>query len=155
MTKEEFIKELNHNLRYLKKKDREEIISKYNNLETTNLDPIKIANDIYKEKKLTFRITSNISFLEAANNILDALKQKDKRKNVLIFFLKLILIIIIIKIPFIYIRDMSVTIFNNIFISDKNYMILHLIIEFIYALTSIYYLIKQFKKEAYMLKDVD
>lgn len=153
MNKEEFIKELNKNLYYLKKKERLEEIKKYENLESYNLDPVETANQIYINKGLTYRITNNIKFTDSIEIIIDSLKKKEKLKKVLLFFLKILIIIIFLEIPFIYIRDMIVTLFTEVFTNDKNYMILKLIVELIYAITTIYIIIFQFKKKAYELKN--
>lgn len=153
MSKEEFLKELNKNLGYLKKDIRESELKKYENLLSYDLDPIIEANKIYKEHNINYRITSNIKFINAFKTVLSTFKDKGKKTNTILFFLKTLIIIIIIKIPFIYIRDMIATMFNNLFINDRNYFIWHLIIEIIYALVSIYIIIKQTKKEAYKLKN--
>lgn len=153
MNKEEFIKELNKNLYYLKKKERLEEIKKYENLESYNLDPVETANQIYINKGLTYRITNNIKFTDSIEIIIDSLKKKEKLKKVLLFFLKILIIIIFLEIPFIYIRDMIVTLFTEVFTNDKNYMILKLIVELLYAITTIYIIIFQFKKKAYELKN--
>ncbi len=153
MNKEEFIKELNKNLYYLKKKERLEEIKKYENLESYNLDPVETANQIYINKGLTYRITNNIKFIDSIEIIIDSLKKKEKLKKVLLFFLKILIIIIFLEIPFIYIRDMIVTLFTEVFANDKNYIILKLIVELLYAITTIYIIIFQFKKKAYELKN--
>jgi len=153
MTKEEFLKELNKNLNYLKKDLKESELKKYENLPSYNLDPIEEANKIYKEHNINYRITSNIKFIDASYTVLKTFKDKEKRTNTILFFLKILLIVIIIKIPFIYVRDMIATLFNNLFINDTNYAIWHLITEIIYALVSIYIIIKQIKKEAYKIKN--
>ncbi len=153
MNKEEFLKELNNNLSYLKKDIRESELKKYENLPSYDLDSILEANKIYKEHNINYRITSNIKFIDAFKTVLSTFKDKEKRTNTILFFLKILLIIIIIKIPFIYIRDMIATMFNNLFINDRNYFIWYLIIEISYALVGIYIIIKQTKKEAYKLKN--
>ena len=50
MTKEEFLTELKKNLKYLNKKEREEELVYYENLDNYNLDPIAIAYEIYQRK---------------------------------------------------------------------------------------------------------
>lgn len=153
MNKNKFIKELNKNLYYLKKKERLEELKKYENLESYDLDPAEIANQIYINKGLTYRITNNIKFTDSIRIIIDSFKEKEKLKKVLLFFLKILIIIIFLDIPFIYIRDMIITLFTEVFTNDKNYMILKLTTEAFYAITTISIIISQFKKKAYELKN--
>lgn len=149
MNKEEFLKQLSKNLRYLKPNIRKTEISKYENLSDYNLNPEEEANKIYKSYNLNINI-SKIKFLDAFNILIN----RSTLKDILLFFLYTILLIILIKIPFIYIRDMLSTLFSNLR-ESTNYMILYLTFEFLYALTSIYFLIKQIKKKALTLEDIN
>lgn len=154
MTKEEFIKELTKNLKYLNKKERNEELVYYENMENYNINPIKIANDIYKRRGINITITKNIKFLDALNIIISNLESKDKKKlkNILLFFLWMLILIIIIKIPFIYIRDIIANIFIDTFKSDKVYALWVIILELIYALTAIIIFIKKIKVKALELE---
>lgn len=95
--------------------------------------------------------TKKISFLNAISILINSLKEKDKKKtqNILLFFLYLLFLIIIIKIPFIYIRDMITNIFN---INDDDYTKWFFIMEIIYAFSSIMISIREIKKKAKELK---
>ncbi len=154
MKKEEFIKELKKNLKWLNKKEREEELIYYDNLDNYNLDPVKIANEIYKKRNLKIKILPKIKFLDATNILITNLQSKDKNKikNILLFFLYMLILVIIIKVPFIYLRDMITNIFIDTFKNDLNYTIWALSLEFIYALTAIIIFIKMIKNKALELK---
>lgn len=152
MTKDEFLKQLKKNLKYLKKKEQQIYLENYQNLENYNLDPAEIANQIYIDNNLPYRITYNIKLRDAILIITDKIKEKNIRKNIIFFFLKLFLLSIVIEIPFLYVREMISTMFNETFIIEQNYFILKLVIELIYAITTIIMIISLLKKKAYELK---
>lgn len=147
MIREDFLKKLKQNLSYLKKKERDLELLKYESMQdVSHLDPVEEANKIYASRNLDIRITSNVKFLKAFKTILDRFKNKDLVGITIWFFIKIFLIVIIIKIPFIYVRDMVSTLFS--ITEDNAYMIFNLIIELIYAITCIMYIIKAIKKES-------
>ena len=150
MNKEKFLKMLNKNLYYLPKKERKEILEKYQNLNDYNLDPIKEANKIYKEKGLTFEIKNDISFLGAIQVLVDNLKSdnKEKIKDVLLFFLYLFFLLIIIKIPFIYVRDIISNMFSSWLYNNNLDGAWYFIFELLYAITTIIFFIKLIKNKA-------
>lgn len=157
MTREEFQKELNKNLKYLSKKEREEELVYYENIDSYDLDPIAIANEIYKKKGLKISLIKNIKFLDAINILIKNLQSKDKKKlkKVLLFFLYMIIIIIAIKIPFIYIRDIVTNIFIDTFKNNIAYTIWALSLELLYAITAILIFIRIIKKKAVELEKED
>lgn len=159
MTKEQFLKELEHNLKYLTKKVRIEELNNYQNITNYNdLNPIIIANEIYQKRGMKITIHDKIKFLDAVNILISNLqsKDKDKLKNVLLFFLYMFILVILIKIPFIYVRDIISNIFNDIFKNDNIYTIWALSFELIYAITAIIIFIKMIKNKALKLeKDTD
>ena len=157
MTKEEFLTELKKNLKYLNKKEREEELVYYENLDNYNLDPIAIANEIYQRKSLKISLIKKIKFLDAVNILIKSLqsKNKEKLKKVLIFFLYMFLLIIIIKIPFIYIRDMISNIFIDTFKNNSTYAIWAISLELLYALTAILVFIRMIKNKAIELEKED
>lgn len=159
MTKEQFLKELEHNLKYLTKKVRIEELKNYQNVTNYNdLNPIIIANEIYQKRGMKITIYDKIKFLDAVNILISNLqsKDKDKLKNVLLFFLYMFILVILIKIPFIYVRDIISNIFNDIFKNDNIYTIWALSFELIYAITAIIIFIKMIKNKALKLeKDTD
>lgn len=150
MTKDTFLKELKYHLRFLSHKEIKEELKNYENLDNYDEDPLLIANIIYQKKGLKYQATRKIKFLEATNILVDNLKGNDKEtiKKILLFFLYMFFLIILIKVPFIYIRDMISNIFIDLFKQDHNYTILALIIEFVYAITSITLFIVMIKKKA-------
>jgi len=154
MNKEEFIKELDKNLRYLSKKDKIEALEKYNNYEEYNLDPIDEANKIYNAKGKKIIMTKEIKFFKAIEIIINNIKLKRKEiiKNLIFFFLYLLFLIIIIKIPFIYIRDMVNNLFNALFTTELSYTIWNVFIEILYAITTILIFIRIIKKKALELE---
>lgn len=157
MTKEEFFKELTRNLRYLSKKDREEELVYYENVDNYNLDPIAIANEIYQKRGLKINLVKEIKFLDAVNILIKSLqsKNKNKLKKTLLFFLYMFIIIILIKIPFIYIRDMITNIFIDTFKNNSTYTIWALSLELLYAITAILIFIRMIKKKAIELEKED
>jgi len=155
MTKEEFLKNLEHNLKYLTPEAREEELNNYRNLNNYNdLNPINIANEIYQKRGIKVTISEKIKFLDAVNILIKYLqsKDKDKIKNILLFFLYMFFLVIIIKIPFIYVRDIITSIFNDIFKNDNIYTIWALTFEIIYAITSILIFIKMIKNKSQELE---
>ena len=157
MTKEEFLTELKKNLKYLNKKEREEELVYYENLDNYNLDPIEIANEIYQRRGIKIVLVKKIKFLDAVNILIKSLqsKNKEKLKKVLIFFLYMFFLIIIIKIPFIYIRDMISNIFIDTFKNNSTYAIWAISLELLYALTAILVFIRMIKNKAIELEKED
>jgi len=79
-------------------------------------------------------------------------KRKEIIKNLIFFFLYLLFLIIIIKIPFIYIRDMVNNLFNALFTTELSYTIWNVFIEILYAITTILIFIRIIKKKALELE---
>ena len=154
MNKEEFLKELEMNLKYLSKRERKEELEKYNNLDNYNLEVIEEANKIYKAKGQKIVMTKEIKLYNAVNIIIKNIRLKNKEilTNIILFFLYLLLLVIVIKIPFIYTRDMISNLFNTLFEKEIAYIIWNLLIEFIYAITCILIFIRLIKKKALELE---
>ncbi len=152
MNKEEFLKELNHQLRYLNKKDRNYELEKYANLEDYNLNPKEIAKSIYNSYNIPVNLDKETLF-NSVNIIINKLQSKNQKiiLNILKFFLYLLFLLIVIKIPFIYIRDLLGTFFENSF-TNNSYIIWNLAFELLYALTTIIIFINLIKKKALELK---
>ena len=146
MKKEEFLKELKYQLRYLNKNIQEEELKSYENLENYNLKPEEIANSIYQKRGLT----KKTSLFDSISTIIDALKSKNKKilLDLLFFFLYMFILIILIKIPFIYVRDIISTFFNVLVSNDTLYVIWNLTFELLYAITAILIFIKFIKNKA-------
>lgn len=157
MTKEEFLKALRKNLKWLSKQEREEELVYYENRDNYDLDPIIIANEIYQRKGLKISLVKKIKFLDAVNILINSLqsKNKEKLKKVLLFFLYMFFLIIIIKIPFIYIRDMISNIFIDTFKNNSTYTLWALSLELLYALTAILIFIRMIKKKAIEIEKED
>jgi hypothetical protein len=157
MTKEEFLKALRKNLKWLSKQEREEELVYYENRDNYDLDPIIIANEIYKKRGLKILLIKKIKFLDAVNILIKSLQSKNKEllKKVLLFFLYMFFLIIIIKIPFIYIRDMISNIFIDTFKNNSTYALWALSLELLYALTAILIFIRMIKNKAIELEKED
>lgn len=157
MTKEEFLKALRKNLKWLSKQEREEELVYYENRDNYDLDPIIIANEIYQKRGLEISLVKKIKFLDAVNNLINSLqsKNKEKLKKVLLFFLYMFFLIIIIKIPFIYIRDMISNIFIDTFKNNNTYTLWALSLELLYAITAILIFIRMIKNKAIELEKED
>lgn len=154
MNKEEFLKSLSKNLRFLSKDIKEFELSNYENLTDYNLDPIEEANKIYAKKGLNIKITPKGNFFNSVATIIKELesKNKDRIMNIVKFFLYLLFLLIILKIPFIYVRDMISNIFNTLFVDDNIYILWNLAFELLYAITTIIVFIKLINKKAYEIE---
>ena len=150
MKKEEFIKELKYQLRYLNKDIQEEELKNYENIENTNLKPEEVANTIYQRRGLNIKVTKKTSLFDSLSTIINAVKSKNKKVllDLLFFFLYMFILIILIKIPFIYVRDIISTFFNVIVNNDTLYIIWNLLFELLYAITAILIFIKFIKNKA-------
>ncbi len=151
MNKEQFLKELKKNLKYLNNKNLKEALSKYDNLDNYSLDPLKEANKIYQEYNINIVIYPKISLFDAISIIIKNIQEKQNIKNIILFFLYLFFLLIIIKIPFIYVRDIIVNIFGLSF-TEQAYTIWNLSFEILYAIATILILIHLIKKKANTLK---
>lgn len=69
MKKEEFLKELKYQLRYLNKNIQEEELKSYENLENYNLKPEEIANSIYQKRGLNIKVTKKTSLFDSISTI--------------------------------------------------------------------------------------
>lgn len=150
MDKEKFLKELKYQLRYLNKEAQEEEIKNYENLQDYNLKAEDIANEIYKKRGLNLKVRKKTSFLDSVSIIIEEIKSKDKKIliDLLLFFLYMFVLIILIKIPFIYVRDIISSIFSVIGSNDIIYTIWNLLFELLYAITAILIFIKMIKNKA-------
>ena len=151
MNKQKFLKSLSKKLKYLPKDIRNFELSKYENLtDYNNLDPIIEANKIYTSKDLNIKVNSKVKLFSSVETIIKELQSKDQKRilNIVKFFLYLIFLLIILKIPFIYVRDMISNLFNNLFINDNTYMIWNLAFELLYAITTIIIFINLINKKA-------
>lgn len=150
MDKEKFLKELKYQLRYLNKEAQEEELKNYENLQDCNLKAEDIANEIYKKRGLNLKVRKKTSFLDSVSIIIEEIKSKDKKIliDLLLFFLYMFVLIILIKIPFIYVRDIISSIFSVIGSNDIIYTIWNLLFELLYAITAILIFIKMIKNKA-------
>ena len=151
MNKEEFLKELSNYLKKLTDEAREEELKKYANLKNYNLNPLEEANKIYASRGIKYEINKNISFYNAVETFINTMRSKDPKKiqNLIFFFIYLFLLLIFIKIPFIYVRDIISSLLNPIFASNPNLdLIWGVIIEILYAITTIILFIKLIKNKA-------
>ena len=94
-----------------------------------------------------------MTLFNSVNIIINKLQSKDKKiiLNIVKFFLYLLFLLIIIKMPFIYIRDLISTLFASSF-TKESYVIWNLSFELIYAITTIIVFIKLIKKKAQELQ---
>ena len=150
MDKEKFLKELKYQLRYLNKETIEEEIKNYENLSDYNIKPEEEANKIYQKRGLNIKVTKKTSFLDAVSTIIDIIKTKNKKSvlDIVLFFIYMFILIILIKIPFIYVRDIISTIFGVLITNNILGTIWNLAFELLYALTAILIFIKMIKNKA-------
>ena len=150
MDKEKFLKELKYQLRYLNNKAKEEELKNYENLQDYNLKPEEEENKIYQKRGLNIKVTKKTSFLDAVSTIIDIIKTKNKKSvlDIVLFFIYMFILIILIKIPFIYVRDIISTIFGVLITNNILGTIWNLAFELLYALTAILIFIKMIKNKA-------
>ena len=150
MDKDNFLKELKYQLRYLNKESQEEEIKNYENRKDYNLKPEEEANKIYQKRGLNIKVTKKTSFLDSVSIIIDAAKEKNKKVliDLLLFFLYVFILVILIRIPFIYIRDTISTMFSIVVSTEVLYTIWNLSFELLYAITAILIFIKFIKTKA-------
>lgn len=150
MDKEKFLKELKYQLRYLNNKAKDEELKNYENLQDYNLKPEEEANKIYQKRGLNIKVTKKTSFLDAVSTIIDIIKTKNKKSvlDIVLFFIYMFILIILIKIPFIYVRDIISTIFGVLITNNILGAIWNLAFELLYALTAILIFIKMIKNKA-------
>lgn len=150
MDKEKFLKELKYQLRYLNNTTKEEELKNYENLQDYNLKPEEEANKIYQKRGLNIKVTKKTSFLDAVSTIIDIIKTKNKKSvlDIVLFFIYMFILIILIKIPFIYVRDIISTIFGVLITNNILGTIWNLAFELLYALTAILIFIKMIKNKA-------
>ena len=150
MDKEKFLKELKYQLRYLNNKAKEEELKNYENLQDYNLKPEEEANKIYQKRGLNIKVTKKTSFLDAVSTIIEIIKTKNKKSvlDIVLFFIYMFILIILIKIPFIYVRDIISTIFGVLITNNILGTIWNLAFELLYALTAILIFIKMIKNKA-------
>ena len=150
MDKEKFLKELKYQLRYLNNTTKEEELKNYENLQDYNLKPEEEANKIYQKRGLNIKVTKKTSFLDAVSTIIEIIKTKNKKSvlDIVLFFIYMFILIILIKIPFIYVRDIISTIFGVLITNNILGTIWNLAFELLYALTAILIFIKMIKNKA-------
>ena len=148
MDKEKFLKELKYQLRYLNNKAKDEELKNYENLQDYNLKPEEEANKIYQKRGLNIKVTKKTSFLDAVSTIIDIIKTKKSVLDIVLFFIYMFILIILIKIPFIYVRDIISTIFGVLITNNILGTIWNLAFELLYALTAILIFIKMIKNKA-------
>ena len=150
MDKEKFLEELKYQLRYLNNKAKEEELKNYENLQDYNLKPEEEANKVYQKRGLNIKVTKKTSFLDAVSTIIEIIKTKNKKSvlDIVLFFIYMFILIILIKIPFIYVRDIISTIFGVLITNNILGTIWNLTFELLYALTAILIFIKMIKNKA-------
>ena len=153
MNNNQFLKELNTNLKYLNKKNKQEELSKYNNIDVSNLDPIEEANKIYQRYNSKVIIYPKITLYNALKTYINSFKSKKHLKEIILFILYLFLLLIIIKIPFIFIRDITLSYFS-LSMNNNFQVIWNLTFELLYAITTIIIFTKLIKNKAQQLNNI-
>lgn len=155
MNEETFINELSKHLKYLNKNILKEELEKYHNLPNYELDPVEEANKIYQNRGINIKVNKRTSFFNSISTLIEVFNSKDSKAigQLLLFFLYLLFLLIIIKVPFIYVRDMIGSIFNGFFPTENSRIIWNLAIELAYAITTIIIFINLIKKKASELEN--
>ena len=141
---------MKYQLIYLNNTTKEEELKNYENLQDYNLKPEEEANKIYQKRGLNIKVTKKTSFLDAVSTIIEIIKTKNKKSvlDIVLFFIYMFILIILIKIPFIYVRDIISTIFGVLITNNILGTIWNLAFELLYALTAILIFIKMIKNKA-------
>ncbi len=152
MSKKIFLRKLKRELKYLNRENLKLALREYKDLDNYNLNPVEEAKKIYD--RLRVEIPVKQKFLDSISYIINIFKSKDKNliQNMIVFFLYLLLVIIIIKVPFIYTRDMVSNIFSSLQ-EDGAYVVWNLIIELLYTITSVFVLIYLINDKVKKLKN--
>ena len=167
MNKEEFIKYLDSKLSYLVDEEKAKELDKYSKVIDNYVsmgqseadaigtfgNPDDLVMAIYLShglnyKKLYGRNVVENSMKSAIKNFGKKLTGEDKKEmgSSLLYLLYLILLVILIKVAFIFVRDMGETFYSSIFTGKVAYKIYGAVFEVLYIATAIYLFIHLFKK---------
>lgn len=161
MSRKEFLKSLRKNLSFLKKEDLENVVLEYiNKIDSSKEEDSKVIasfgsmDKIIKDVKKKYKTEKKKEFVikRFYNELVDlstVLKNSDnkRRGKIIVDLLLLIAITCVIKIPFIFVRDIGDNITNVFF--DNNITILALwglVIELLYVVIALVYFVKTFEK---------
>jgi len=156
----DYLKELEEYLNVFEVTKKEELLTHYVQA-TKGLNETQILNqfgtartlasNIYKENQLNEDYIktdySFKSFFRIFNTLIGVMSKNDIKSNlkILFDFLLIIGIVALMKIPFIFIRDMAMN-FTNIFTSGFFVNIWYFILEGLYIIAAIYLFIRIFKR---------
>lgn len=166
MNRKEFLRKLRKELSFLDKKELEkemlEYINKIDSSNSSDSEVIKsfgnmedIIKDVCKKYKLDYKQIKKEKqgwFKNFYNDLIDLstiLKNSDgkKRSKILLDLLFLIVVTCVLKIPFIFLRDLGDRLTEVIWNSNVTILaIWGLVIELIYVVTALTFFIKTFKK---------
>lgn len=166
MNRKEFLKKLRKELSFLEKKELEkemlEYINKIDSSNSSDIEVIKgfgsmedIIKEVCKKHKLNYKQIKEEKqgwFKNFYNDLIDLstiLKNSDgkKRSKILLDILLLIVVTCVLKIPFIFLRDLGDRLIEAILKSNVTILaIWGLIIEIIYVIVTLTFFIKTFKK---------
>lgn len=166
MNRKEFLKKLRKELSFLEKKELEkemlEYINKIDSSNSSDIEVIKgfgsmedIIKEVCKKHKLNYKQIKEEKqgwFKNFYNDLIDLstiLKNSDgkKRSKILLDILLLIVVTCVLKIPFIFLRDLGDRLIEAILESNVTILaIWGLIIEMIYVIVALTFFIKTFKK---------
>lgn len=166
MNRKEFLKKLRKELSFLEKKELEkemlEYINKIDSSNSSDIEVIKgfgsmedIIKEVCKKHKLNYKQIKEEKqgwFKNFYNDLIDLstiLKNSDgkKRSKILLDILLLIVVTCVLKIPFIFLRDLGDRLIEAILKSNVTILaIWGLIIEIIYVIVALTFFIKTFKK---------
>lgn len=165
MNRKEFLKKLRKNLSFLKKEELEkEILSYINKIDSSKLPDTEVIKsfgnmeDIVKEiasrhglnyKSLKIHNSWFKNFYNELIELSTILKNSEGKKKgkILLDILLLIVITCILKIPFIFVRDLGDRCIENLLNSNLSFLaIWGLFIEIAYIIVALSFFIKTFKK---------
>lgn len=168
MDKKKFLDLLNNKLYYLVESEREKEINKYSSVidnyvnmgqsETDAVNSLGNLEDLVLSiylshgldyKKIYSGKVSGKGFLVALKNFYSLLTNKDKKKagNALLYFIYLILLVILLKVVFIFIRDIGLQIFDEIITNSIVDRVYSITFNVIYVACAILLFVKLFIKK--------
>jgi len=166
MNKEEFIKYLDAKLSFLVDEERKKEIDKYSSVIDNYIsmgqsevdaigtfgNPDDLVMAIYLSRGLNYKKLFGRNIVE--NSMKSAIKNFGKRvtgedkkdaRNSIIYLVYLVIFVILLKIAFIFVRDMGETLFLNAF-NGISYKVYGIIFEILYIVSAVILFIHLFKK---------
>lgn len=159
MNKSEFLKELEKEIQFLNQEEIKKVIASYEKMEEeaiASLELEQVIKDICKQYGMNYDIVVSKHFSkffrEFYNDLLSLgtmLRNSDRQKRIKIIIDLVLLLVVtcVLKIPFIFVRDLGDNLITSFFNSNLTALaIWGLIMEIIYVVVALSFFIKTFQK---------